>query len=188
MRSVRILWSAALVTGMAVSPAGAQDQGKVGITMGFPASVGVLFRVSENVAIRPELSFTGATTETSSATFETESDSWTINTGVSALFYLKKYDALRTYLTPRFTYAHGSTTSEAEGFVTNPSSTTTLKAIGFSGAFGAEYALGNKFAAFGEVGFGYSHSTTKSSLLPTTVSGNSWGTRAGVGVIFYPGS
>ena len=186
MRSVRILSLAALVTVLAVTSAGAQDQGKIGITMGFPASVGVLWRVSDKVAIRPELSISGGTSETTSTSFETESDNWTLNTGVSALFYLKKYDDLRTYFTPRFNYAHGSSTTDASGFVTNSSTTSTLNGVGFFGAFGAEYSLGRKFAAFGEVGFGFSHSTAKSSIFPTTTSANNWGSRAGVGVIFFP--
>ena len=50
----------------------------------------------------------------------------------------------------------------------------------------AEYSLGSTFAAFGAVGFGFSHSTTKSSILPAKLSGNNLGTRAGVGVIFFP--
>ena len=188
MRSARILSLAAFVTGLAVTSAGAQDQSKIGITMAYPASVGLLWRVSDKVAVRPELSISGGASETSSSSFETESDAWTLNTGVSVLFYLNKYDDLRTYFTPRFTYAHGSSDTDATGFVTNTSATSTLNAIGLSGAFGAEYSLGRKFGVFGEVGFGFSHSTTKSSIIPTESSGNNWGSRAGVGVIFYPGS
>jgi hypothetical protein len=186
MRIVRILSLAALAAVFAVSSADAQDQKKIGITMAYPANVGVLLRVGDKVAVRPELSFTGGTSETSSTSFETESDSWTLNTGVSVLFYLKKYDDLRTYFTPRFTYAHGSSTSNATGSVVNPSVTSTLDGIGFAGSFGAEYSLGSRFAAFGEVGFGFAHATTKSSILPTELSSNNWGSRAGVGVIFFP--
>ena len=102
------------------------------------------------------------------------------------LIYLKKYDDLRTYFTPRFTYAHGSSTSEASGPVTNPTATSTLNAYGFAGSFGGEYSLGRKFAVFGEVGFGFSHQTTKTSVLPSELTGNAWGSRAGVGVIFFP--
>jgi hypothetical protein len=188
MRSARILSVAAFVTGLAVTSAGAQDQAKIGITMAYPASVGLLWRVSDKVAVRPELSIAGGASETTASSFETESDSWTLNTGVSVLFYLNKYDDLRTYFTPRFNYAHGSSTTDATGAVINPTITTTLDGIGFSGAFGAEYSLGRKFGVFGEVGFGFTHSTTKSSILPTESSGNNWGSRAGVGVIFYPGS
>ncbi|HEU4891009.1 MAG TPA: hypothetical protein VFT47_05635 [Vicinamibacterales bacterium] len=187
MRSAQIFSLAVLASALAVSPAGAQEQKPFGITMAYPASVGALLRVGRSLAIRPEVSLSGGTSETSSSSFATESDSWTLNTGVSVLIYLKKYDDLRTYFTPRFNYAHGSTTTDATGFVTtNPSTTTTLNAYGFSGSFGGEYALGRKFGVFGEVGFGFSHQTTKSNVLPTELSGNSWGSRAGVGVIFFP--
>lgn len=188
MRIVRILSLAALATVLAVSSADAQDQGKIGITMAYPASVGVLWRVSDKIAVRPELSIAGGESESSSELISTESDTWTINTGVSVLFYLKKYDDLRTYFTPRFNYAHASTDTDATGPVINPSISTSNNGIGFSGAFGAEYSLGRKFAVFGEVGFGFSHSTTKTSITPSELSSNNWGSRAGVGVIFYPGS
>ena len=87
-----------------------------------------------------------------------------LGTGVSVLFYLKEYDRLQTYLTPRFTYYHLSATNQANAPVTTPESSTTGNGYGFVGSFGAEYALGDKFAVFGEVGFGYSHATTKPSL------------------------
>ena len=188
MRSARILSLTAFVIGLAVSSADAQDQGKIGITMAYPASVGLLWRASDKIAVRPELSIAGGDSESSSDLISTESGTWTINTGVSVLFYLKKYDDLRTYFTPRFNYAHGSTNTDATGPIIKPSITTTINGIGFSGAFGAEYSLGRKFAVFGEVGFGFSHSTTKTSITPSELSSNNWGSRAGVGVIFYPGS
>ena len=191
MRIARIL-SLAAFTGLgAVSMAGAQDQGKVGITMGYPASIGVLWRVSDKVAIRPELSLSGGSAETSGSSFESESDNWNISTGASVLFYLHKYDQLRTYFSPRFTYSRLSTTNEASG-VTNSTTTTTGNSFGGAGLFGAEYSLGNKFAVFGEVGFGLNHTTTEgsSSFLPNTSlakqTGNTWGSRAGIGVIFFP--
>jgi hypothetical protein len=46
-----------------------------------------------------------------------------------------------------------------------------------------------RFGVFGEIGFGCSR--LKADALSTFVSettGHGWGTRAGVGVLFYPGS
>ena len=191
MRIARILSLAAFTGLAAASTAVAQDQGKVGITMGYPASIGVLWRVSDKVAIRPELSIAGSSSESTGTSFETESDSWNFATGASVLFYLHKYDQLRTYFSPRISYSRISSTSESSGFTTS-TSTTTGDSVGGAGLFGAEYSLGRKFAVFGEVGFGFNHTTTQgiSSVLPSTTlgkqSGNSWGSRAGVGVIFFP--
>jgi hypothetical protein len=172
---------------LGATPAAAQDRGKVGITMGFPASIGVLWRASDKVAIRPELALSGNSSESTSSSFESEANGWTIATGASILFYLNTYDNLRTYFTPRFTYSRLSTTSELDGPFTDPTTKTTGNSVGATGSFGAEYSLGNKFAVFGEAGFGFSRaSTTSSSTTAAKVTGNSWGTRAGVGVIFFP--
>jgi hypothetical protein len=171
---------------LGATPAAAQDRGKVGITIGFPAAIGVLWRVNDKVAVRPELALSGNSSESTSSSFESEAEGWTIATGASVLLYLNTYDNLRTYFTPRFTYSRLSTTSESEGPFTNPTTKTTGNSVGATGSFGAEYSLGNKFAVFGEAGFGFSHSTTTSSTAGVKVTGNTWGTRAGVGVIFFP--
>lgn len=170
---------------LGATPAAAQDSGKVGISMGYPASIGVLWRASDKVAIRPELSISGGTSDVTSSSFESESDGWAIGTGVSALFYLHRYDHLRTYFSPRFTYSRTTNNSTLSSF-TNSESKTTNKSAGAAGSFGAEYSLGEKFAVFGEVGFGFNHTTANSSTSPSKVSGNTWGSRTGVGVIFFP--
>jgi hypothetical protein len=185
MRIARLATMAALMGLAAVSTAGAQEQHTVGITMGYPASIGLLWRLNDKVAIRPELSITGSDSGSSGSSFVTDTSSWALGTGVSALFYLHKYDNLRTYVVPRFTYNRNSNTSTSSGFTTAETTTTNTSA-GFAGSFGAQYSLGDRFGVFGEVGFGFNHSTAKSSFSGTTLSGNTWGSRTGVGIIFYP--
>jgi hypothetical protein len=167
----------------------AQEQHNVGITMGYPAAVGVLWHVSDKVAIRPELSFAGSSSETTTtpSDIEIEGDGWTIGTGVSALFYLRKEDRLRTYVSPRFTYIHTSNTTTTTGLpVTNPEVESSSNVVGFSGSFGAQYAVGDRFSIYGELGFAFSHASSKASVTTTRGSGNQWGLRSGVGVVFYP--
>ena len=185
MRIARIIVAGVLVALAAISPAEAQEQRTVGITMGYPASIGVLWRVSETLAIRPELSFAGGDSDASGTSFVSETNGWALGTGVSALFYLHKYDSLRTYVVPRFTYSRTSNTSTSSSF-TNSETTTTSTNTGLSGSFGSQYSLGDRFGVFGEVGFGFNHSSGKSSTSPVKVSGNNWSTRTGVGVIFFP--
>ena len=185
MRIARIAALAAVVGLAAASNAGAQDQRTVGITMGYPASIGVLWQLSDKVAIRPELSISGADSDANSASFVSETSSWALGTGVSALFYLHKYDRLRTYVVPRFTYSRTSNTTSTSSFTTSENTTTTTN-TGFSGSFGAQYSLGDRFGVFGEVGFGFNHSSGNSDISVTKVSGNTWGSRTGVGVIFFP--
>jgi hypothetical protein len=166
----------------------AQDTRKVGITMAAPQSFGVLWHAGKKVAIRPELSFGGSSASTLSSSLDIDGSGWNIGTGVSAIFYVGTYDHLRTYISPRFTYGHASSTSSSSSLATVTTSElkTTTNAVGGAGSFGAQYALGDRFGIFGEVGFGVTHSDSKSSLAPTTGSGTVWGTRGSVGVVFYP--
>jgi hypothetical protein len=162
----------------------AQDQSKVGLTMGFPAQIGVIFHVSDKVAIRPEVNFTGNSADVGG----TSTSSWVFGLGVSALCYVSQHDHLRTYIAPRLDYSHGSTSTSPNSQITlNDTSRNTW---GGAGSFGAQYALSDRFSVFGEAGFGVSHASTPltATLSTTTLKVNTtaWGTRGAVGVIFYP--
>ena len=155
----------------------------VGITMGYPASIGLIWHVSDRVAVRPELSFSHLHGEAeSSSGFETESDSWTIGVGASALIYVGEWDKLRAYVSPRYSYTRAKSSSDSNfPFETSESKTTSHS---FAGYFGAQYALSDRFSAFGEVGFGLTDQSGSTGL-GTRVSSTIWSTRTGVGVIFY---
>ena len=187
MRIGRLLACSLALLGVGATGASAQDSGKVGITMGYPASVGIIWHVGDTVAIRPELSFSSNSSEASGAgsALTVESDGWTLGTGISALFYVHDYDRLRTYFSPRFTYNKIKTTNSSTNGIFDSSSTGRASTYGFAGNFGAEGKIADKFSAFGEVGFGYSHTTTTTTSSSTRNKSNTWGTRAGVGVIFY---
>jgi hypothetical protein len=129
--------------------------------------------MSETVAIRPEVAFSTSTAKSTQSTGETSQRSLT--PGFSVLFYTAKWDSLRIYVAPRYTYqrAHGESTSSFGG------SESTATAHNVSGSFGAEYSLHRRFAAFGEVGIAYSHGESPTSTV------NSWNQRAAAGAIFY---
>src|SRR5262245_31016959 len=101
--------------------AAAQDTPKLGLVMGYPAQVGILWNLSEKVAIRPEVNWTHSTSESpvTSTTFGptgvttttqslTTTESNAFGVGVSALLHVWKQDALRVYVSPRFAYARQS--------------------------------------------------------------------------------
>jgi hypothetical protein len=184
----------------------AQDAGQIGVTLGYPAAVGVIWHVTDNVAVRPEISFSTGSTEspTVRATLSLpsvdlgETSSTTVTAGVSGLFYFGEWDKLRAYASPRYTYAR-LTSDSGSTFSTDIRNS----AYTVTGSFGAQYQLHRRFAVFGETGFGYTHTRTtfSSSLLVTiipvgpnvpapvtqsteTISHN-WSTRTGAGVIFY---
>ena len=165
-------------------PAPFQEPGnRIGITMGYPSTFGVVWEVNDRLALRPELSFSVGTSEGSAAGISgTSSDTWAVGVGVSALIYLKKWDALRTYVAPRFTYSRGSSSVESAFGGDND-----LKSEGFTlnGLFGAQYALHRRFSVFGEVCVGVSNGETTLSGVDGRTESTSFGTRTGVGVIFF---
>lgn len=187
----------------------AQDAGQIGVTLGYPASVGVIWHVTDNLAVRPEISFSTGSSENPVTTSGLslpglsddpgESSSTAVATGVSGLFYFGKWDRLRAYVSPRYTYAR-LTAESGSGSTFNFDTRNSIHAI--TGSFGAHYQLHRRFAVFGETGFGYSRSHTISTsrlLLPVITGPNipapvsqsaetnshSWNTRTGAGVIFY---
>ena len=164
--------------------ASAQDK-KVGLTMGYPSAFGVLWHVSDKVALRPELSLAGGSAKTNGSGFNSESDATTIATGISALFYLNTADKLRTYVSPRFTYSHATTEQDLSAITNSNAKTTTNNTAG-QGSFGAQYYVSNRFAVFGELGLGFGHTENSSNVTTTKGSAWAWGTRSAVGIVFYP--
>jgi hypothetical protein len=172
-----------VVLGVSSSIASAQEKGQIGIAMGYPSSVGIVWHVTDKVAIRPEFSVAQSSTETTingltPGTAATTTDGWAIGTGVSGLIYIRSWDQLHLYVSPRWTYSHLTMNTSAT------SSTTTEWAI--NGSVGAQYALGKRFGVFGELGLGYAHlNQTFSTQVGLEGHGHTVGTRTGVGVIIY---
>jgi len=192
---------------LAAGSARAQDVPRVGITMGYPAAVGVIWNAASRLALRPEVTLQGTSIDSSIGPFlasgtgsGSTDDEFQFGVGLSALIYVGRWDALRTYVSPRFSYSHAS----ASGTSGSTSIDSTSKSYFTSGSFGAEYAFARHFGVFGEIGVGYMSTTTTLSstttivlVIPlppvpvpplTTRSENhakNWSTRSGVGVIFY---
>lgn len=196
---IGLIFSLAAISG--VASAGAQDRGQVGITMGYPASIGIIWHMTDGVALRPELSFARSSSEsTTTATLTTfppgtytttsqttSNTSWQVAVGVSALFYVGKWDALRTYVSPRIAYSRTSFTSSNSTITPLLGPSDTIGSSYFAaGSFGAQYSLAKRFGVFGEVGAGYTRGKTSSGTLGRSESRtNSFGTRSGAGVILY---
>jgi hypothetical protein len=172
----------AVLTFVIVSAAAsnAQETGQVGLTMAFPAAIGAIWQATDRLAIRPD--FTFAHSEAGGNALVASNNSTGI--GLSALFYVGKWDNLRAYLSPRFGYQRSSQTL---GSVQTASGDT--HQYSFAGSIGAEYQLHRRFAVFAETGVVYSQSSgTFSSVdvgtsLPNT--SKSWATRAGIGAVLY---
>jgi opacity protein-like surface antigen len=170
----------------------AQDSGRVGVTMGYPGAIGLVYQVSESVAVRPEFSFSRnsvSATASSGSVGPSESSSWATGVGASALFYFGKHDNVRPYFSPRFAYSRAQNTVTSSLVLAGTPITTTTTGHGDAysgtGSFGAQYTPGRRFGIFGEVGVGYDRVTGKSGLSKSKTTTKNWATRTAVGAIFY---
>ena len=138
--SFRVAVVASFVIASFASVASAQDKGRVGLVVGYPATVGVLWQLSDRLGIRGEGSFSWSSTKTeeapdssSSSTFTytdgstsvvfgtgssigvtQESHSVSGSVGISALITLTKADDFRTYIAPRVAWAMSRSTTTIE--------------------------------------------------------------------------
>jgi hypothetical protein len=196
-----------IVTTLLLLPraAAAQDTPRFGIVMGYSAQAGLLWRIVDRVAIRPEVNWTRSTFEavTTSTFFNgtgitttsvtTTSESNAVGTGVTALIYVSRRDALRTYLAPRIAYSRSKTSNDVSAPIANvvPAAIeTATSTYAVSGSLGAEYTMAKHFGIFGEVGVQYGRNTLSPSapLGRSDTTQTSIGLRSGAGVILFFGS
>ena len=184
---------------MGASSAEAQQPRKVGFVIGYPASAGVLWHVSDGIALRPDITVNRTSTETTSTanlgiggqvqSITTTTAGWTTTVGLSALFYLgpPKQD-LRFYLVPRVAYGWSHTNTESSPELPSLDSyESDLDAVAVSGSVGAQYAVHERFRVFGELGLSYTSqdSDTGYTLSRTRLKFSTFGLRSGVGVVVF---
>ena len=182
MRSLTI-FAVFLCSSLCVRTASAQDTRSFGVTMGYPASIGVLWHVTEGVALRPEFSFDFFSSEIENSSplgGDSSQDGHTVSVGLSALFYVARWDMTRAYLVPR--YAYSRTKSSLEGpFTLLRDSTGNVHDVSVS--FGAQQTLGDRFAIYGELGLEYQRVTTE--VTTSELRSRTFAARSGVGVVVY---
>jgi hypothetical protein len=160
---------------LAPSTASAQEERKVGLSMGYPASFGILWHATDRVAVRPEVTFSTVSSEVD----DRDSSGSAFSIGASVLFYTLKRDALATYVAPSYLYAHSSneSTSGLE---------TTGRNHQVAGSFGVEYRLGDRVRVFGETGVSFSDSKTEADdVFDSELTSKRFGNRSAVGLTFY---
>lgn len=159
-------------------PAFAQKAGAAGVLLR-GSSIGILWHVSDNVALRPEIAISKASSTTSSGAAETTTDSWAANFGSSAHFYVAHWNAVRAYLSPQYHYMHGKATSTG---VPSSSSSSTHSV---SGMFGTQYVVSDRFSIFGELGAQYAWQPKWSTSATTTARSWQLDTKTSIGVVIY---
>jgi hypothetical protein len=193
---VRVLLGVVMLV-LGARSAAAQEAGDVGVTMGYPGALGVVWHVTDGIALRPDIALARSTSEstTSASGFfggpglssSSTSEGWGTTVGVSVLLNVRTIDRLRLYLAPRLAYAR--TTTDNETGLSGSLSAFTAKTTGLlaSGSFGSQYSLHDRFAVFGELGLQYTTQTTTSDFpnSRTEADGTTFGLRSAVGVTFY---
>jgi len=193
-----VTWGMALgLLAALAAPAAAQEKGDVGLTMGYPAAIGVVWHIADWVAIRPDVAMTWTSTDTVSAidtglpgvpsiTSTTSADLFNTSIGLSALFYVHTEDRFRLYVVPRAAYLYTSLDLDEDAGLTIGLDESN---DGFlvSGALGAQVKAHERFSIFGELGLQYTaqRSETSRPQFRTENESHSFGLRSAVGVTLY---
>jgi len=178
------------------APAAAQERGDVGVTMGYPPAIGVVWQVTGGLALRPDVSLTwtsseststltivpGLTPVTSTSTVEARN----ISVGLSALVTLHAADRFRLCLVPRGAWVR-STVDIGGGLAGEANVDTTTDGWLASGGVGGQVAVHDRFAIFGEAGVQYSsqRGTTALTTSQSEDETRTFGLRSAVGVTVY---
>ena len=95
------------------TPAAAQEKGDIGLTISAPSALGVIWHVSERLAIRPEMSFSFSETDAESSTLTDVSSHSSLAVFAEAgLMYSSSESKITTILpTDRTSWAFGSRTA-----------------------------------------------------------------------------
>jgi hypothetical protein len=148
--------------------------GQTGILVMYPAAVGLIFRVSEGLALRPDFSFSTSASDYSNPGTTTLSKVDTYTLGISALVYVQSWQTVRVYVVPRFGYARTTNGRPAIYYVG-----TTYSG---SGSLGVQYVFDRRLGIFAEGGINYDYKTTDAD--GTTIS-RTWSSRAVLGATLY---
>jgi hypothetical protein len=195
---MRTCFALALLAGLLIAaPASAQTDRKVGITLGYPARVGVLWHVTGRFSLRPEIGWSFGTTESEidftsgtglpPRTSTIEGDNWLATIGLSVPFTVKSWDALRVTLVPSYRYTQQTSTSVSSFFVGGALPTiSTRETITYEhsggAAFGVQFTPHQRFAIFGETGLQYTSAGTRDA---DRFRLRAFGTEGVLGAVFY---
>ena len=161
--------------------ASAQERGDVGLVMAMPTDVGVMWHVSDKIAVRPEINFSFGSTEVDGGLGQgAEASRRGLSLETSVLFYLGAIDGVQTYVAPRVGFDWAS--------IENDDTDNDISGGGMevSLSYGAQYTPVSRFAVFGEIGLEYARAVAELDPSGNIESRNaSWGPRTQVGVILY---
>ncbi len=195
------------------APAAAAQEKTVGLVVGYPIDVGVLWQASARVALRADVGFSFYTFESNQSlslgttvrsSVTTTSSTGSATLGLSSLFTIRNDDNLRLYLAPRAAIELTRQSHETVFDPPLPSSSRNLDEVSdtargheFDVMFGGQYRLRDRLALFGETGLAYRRSSYPSVSTTLSILGSSsseserdsrttfFGLRSTVGLVFF---
>src|SRR5262245_43154640 len=136
---MKILATTCVVVVLTAASAFAQERGQVGIAMGAPSNVLVIWHATDRVAVVPKISFSNNSTDSriesqltingvvvTTTTITVASDAWAASPGFDLRFRVGRWDTVSAYVAPGYTYLRSSTTTvttTSSPFATVPSET-----------------------------------------------------------------
>lgn len=144
----------AVILTLGASGAGAQEQARVALDLGYPPALAVLWRVSERVALRPELGFSYSGGG-QSATI------WSLAPGASALVSVRPSGALTPYVGARLAGFWIKAGTGPEEWLA-------------AALIGARYAVDRRFGISAETGVAYTRFRFRFGPAGTTVAFDNW--------------
>jgi hypothetical protein len=204
---MRIYFAVILVTVLApVAPAAAQANRSFGVTLGYPAQFGFVWHISDRIAIRPDIGFSVASSETQSdsegvlpgspgTTITSAASTDSVSARITALVRVARWDQIGLYVAPSYSYSSGSGTTTTT--ITTPlpvfpglpprppvTNTTTIdtRSHAGGGAIGVQVGVHERFAIFAETGLRYTKTTTEGFARNTSSGVSSAGS---LGAVLY---
>ena len=196
----------ALVALLTAVPAWAQTTRRVGVTLGYPAQVGILWHVSSRIAIRPDIGFGAGSSDTESASSEilpgvpgtkiqVESSSHSVNGRITALLTVVRWDQAGVYVAPFYSYTTGSSSTTTtitpapiplpgvppRGPQTNTTTSDTRAHAG-GGSIGVQVSVHDRVALFAETGLRYTETSGSAGARTTS---RLWSSSGAIGAVLY---
>ena len=175
------------IAALVMTPHRANAQsGTLGLSVGVPASMAVLWQPTAAVGIRPEFTFDLFDAESTSTsrlgTSQFSNDTRQVGVGVSALFQIYREENLLVYASPRYVFRRGHTdvVQDVPADIFASGSDRDIRGHSITGSLGARYGLGTRFGVFGELGIDYSREDTTEPTFESRISRTGIRTSAGV--------
>jgi opacity protein-like surface antigen len=185
-----------LISSSTASTTYAQSKGKLGFNFGYGGyptnmgSIGLTYQASKQLALRPYIQFYIDKSNDESNQYEREDRYTNYGGAFSFLFTISSIEKYKIYWGASFSYfwlKNKWSSAYYSTFENNQYDNGESKGyrVSWGGLVGFQYAVGEKFCLYGEIGIGYSSSKQPNSYGLKSTSNQFGLNNSGLGFIFY---